>query len=245
MIPYHGTPITPESVAIRVLPGRHACVSFWDPRDIDLAGAVCQSFILDNGAYSAWTAGTPILDWTPFYAWAGEWLTHPACDWAVIPDVIGGSEEENDALLDEWPLGHRGVPVWHLNESIDRLCRLAADWPRIALGSAAEYDVKVPSRCVERLYEALRPISVDGRPTVKLHGLRMLNPYITTKVPLSSADSTNVAINHSKEQNWKGTYVPATKETRGQVLAERIEQHQSADRLPLTIFDMLDEAQSA
>ncbi len=43
----------------------------------------------------------------------------------MIPDVIGSTEKENDDLLAEWPHGERGVPVWHLNESIGRLERLA------------------------------------------------------------------------------------------------------------------------
>lgn len=103
MIFYHGGPITPESCALRVWRARHAMVSFWNPHQIELAASACQSFALDNGAYSAWKAGTPISDWAPFYEWAGRWLRHPACDWAVIPDVIGGTEAENDELLDEWP----------------------------------------------------------------------------------------------------------------------------------------------
>lgn len=242
MIHYHGTPITPESCALRVLPGRHAFVPWSDYRNAELVAAVCQSFALDNGAFSAWTKGEPITDWAPFYEWSGHWLTHPACDWAVIPDVIGGTEAENDALVDEWPHGPwNGVPVWHLNESIDRLVRLAKDWPRVALGSCAEFDVKKPKACIARLYDAIDPISVDGRPKVKLHGLRMLNPYIVTRVPLASADSTNVAINLGRDVNWKGTYLPATKETRAQVLAERIEQHQSPDSIPPMAMSLFDE----
>jgi hypothetical protein len=117
------------------------------------------------------------------------------------------------------------VPVWHLNESVDRLVKLAGDWPRIALGSTAEYDVSKPSTCIARLRQALAPISVDGVPIVKLHGFRMLNPPIITSIPLSSADSTNVARNVRLDVKWRGTYAPATRETRAQVLVERIEHH--------------------
>lgn len=246
MIHYHGTPITGESVALRVLPGRHGFVSFYEPRQIDMVSKVCQSFALDNGAFSAWKAEVTI-DWPDYYVWAGEWLRYPSCDWAVIPDVIGGTEAENDALLLEWPHGHQGVPVWHLNESIDRLARLAEDWPRVALGSAEEYDVSSPRRCLERLGEALPAIcDDDGIPIVKLHGLRMLRPEIVTRVPLSSADSTNIARNVGYDRQWAGPYEPASKETRALVLAERMEQHQSPahiERLPVphpSIFDMED-----
>lgn len=227
MIHYHGGPITPETCAAKAWQGRHAFVSWAHSYQIELAAAICQSFALDNGAFSIWKSGRAV-PWTGYYDWADQWLRHPACDWAVIPDVINGTEAENDALIQDWPLGIKGVPVWHLNESIDRLVRLCGDgWPRIALGSSAEYDVSTPSKCVARLAEALAPISDEqGRPLVKLHGLRMLNPYLVTRVPLASADSTNVARNIGIDSAWKGTYTPATKELRATVLVERIESHQ-------------------
>ena len=223
MIHYHGGPITPETCARRVWQGRHAFVSYAHPVQIELAASISQSFALDNGAFSLWKADKP-TDWPGYYAWAERWLSHPACDWAIIPDVIEGTEDENDDLIRQWPHGTRGVPVWHLNESIDRLERLAASWPRVALGSAAEYDVRRPRKCLARLGEALARISdTEGRMKVKLHGLRMLNPEITQYVPLASADSTNVAYNIGIDKAWRGRYSPATNETRADVLVERIE----------------------
>lgn len=227
MVHYHGGPITPETCARRAWQGRHAFVSFAHPEQIKLAASMSQSFALDNGAFSMWKSNKA-TDWPGYYEWCGLWLRMPNCDWAVIPDVVGGSEAENDALLLEWPHGHRGVPVWHLNESVERLERLAAAWPRIALGSAAEYDVSSPNKCLERLGAVLPAISDDdGVPKVKLHGLRMLSPKITTKVPMASADSTNVARNIGIDKAWSGAYAPATKETRTELLIERIEQVQS------------------
>jgi hypothetical protein len=228
LIHYHGGPITPETCAYRVWRGRHAFISFAEPRQIELAAAICQTFGLDNGAFTFWQQGTPV-DWQGYYQWCDQWLSHPACDWAIIPDVIEGTEEENDALIGEWPFGRRGVPVWHLNETPARLMRLAAGWPRVALGSAAEWDVSIPTKCLERLYDVLPLISRNGQPTVKLHGMRMLNPRIVTKIPLASADSTNVARNIGIDGNWRsGVYLPATKETRALVLTERIESVQAA-----------------
>lgn len=223
MLHYHGSPITPETCALRVYRGRHAFISYAEPRQIELAASVCQSFAIDNGAFSLWKAGKAV-DWDGYYAWSEKWLRHPACDWAVIPDVIEGSEAENDALIEQWPHGDRGVPVWHLNESPERLARLARTWPRVALGSSAEWDVRRPSKCLERL-AAVLPFITDakGFPVTKLHGLRMLNPALTRYVPLASADSTNVARNIGIDSAWTGSYAPATKETRADVLVERIE----------------------
>ncbi len=231
MIHYHGGPVTPETCAHRVWNGRHAFVSYAEPRQVGLAAAICQSFALDNGAFSFWRKGQQ-TDWPGYYGWCERWLAHPACDWAVIPDVIEGGEAENDALLAQWPFGFRGVPVWHLNESPERLQRLAAEWPRVALGSADEWDVSAPSKCLERLYDVLPAICRNGQPVVKLHGLRMLSPRIVSAVPLASADSTNVARNIGIDGNWaSGAYAPATKETRAMVLTERIESCQPPAQL--------------
>jgi hypothetical protein len=187
--------------------------------------------MLDNGAFSLWRKGQP-TDWPAYYEWCDRWLFHPACDWAVIPDVIEGSEAENDALIREWPFGHRGVPVWHLNESPGRLVRLADEWPRVALGSCDEWDVSAPTKCLERLYDVLPAICRRGQPVTRLHGLRMLSHRIIASIPLASADSTNVARNIGIDGNWaSGVYMPATKETRAMVLTERIEAVQSPAQL--------------
>ena len=229
MIHYHGGPITPETCAYEAWRGGHAFISFARPDQIELAAAICQTFALDNGAFTFWKQDPGEgPDWQGYYEWCGKWLAHPACDWAIIPDVIEGTEDENDALLSEWPFGHRGVPVWHLNESPERLVRLASEWPRVALGSCDEWDVSVPSKCLERLYDVLPAICHLGRPAVKLHGLRMLSRRIVTSVPLASADSTNIAQNIGLDERWAtGGYAPATKRTRAVVLRERIESHQS------------------
>ena len=57
----------------------------------------------------------------------------------------------------------------------------------------------------------------------------MLNKDLFMEVPLSSADSTNVARNIGINKAWdKSAYAPASKETRASVLVERIEAFNSA-----------------
>lgn len=230
MIHYHGGPITPETVAIRVWSGRHAFVSVAAPQQIKTAAGACQSFALDNGAFSAWKAKRP-PNWPAYYAWCEQWLFHPACDFAIIPDDIEGDEATNDALVGEWPFGKGpGVPVWHLHESIDRLRRLCDEWPRVALGSSGEFATVGTPLWWQRMAQAMNAVCVNGRPVTKLHGLRMLNPDVFSRLPLSSADSTNVAQNSGMDTAWRGTYVPANEETRAQVLVERIELFNAAER---------------
>lgn len=60
----------------------------------------------------------------------------------------------------------------------------------------------------------------------------MLNADIFRHIPLPSADSTNVARNIGIDKSWaKSAYAPASKETRAQVLVERIESINSASSL--------------
>lgn len=232
MIHYHGTPLTPDDAAIRALTKRHALVSFAYPQQESLVASVCRSFILDNGAFSSWRTGTPITDWTGYYEWAERYLYHPRCDFALIPDVIDGTEYQNDLLIAQWPFRiGTGVPIWHMHESLERLDRLVTSWPRVALGSSGTYAVVGTNQWWERIAEAMTvACDVQGRPRTKLHGLRMLNPRVFTRLPLTSADSSNVARNIGIDKAWSGTYLPPNKGTRAVVLADRIESHLAADR---------------
>lgn len=225
MIHYHGLPITPDTVAAAALSGGHAFVSFSSPAQLGLAAHVCQSFAIDNGAFPAWTSGRPIKDWRGFYDWAADAKMIPSCDFAVIPDVIDGSEADNDALVDEWPLpSWFGAPVWHMHESLERLERLASNWMRVCIGSSGEYAQVGSDQWWHRMSRAMRVICDDeGRPGCKLHGLRMLDPRVFCSLPFSSADSTNIGRNVGIDQKWRGTYAPPTKEARASILRSRIE----------------------
>lgn len=240
MIHYHGSPLTPEHAAAQVYAGRHAMVSFAHPAQLPLIADVCQSFALDNGAFSAWRSGKPVSDWEPFYKWVDEWRRHPGFDWYLIPDVIDGDEDANDELI-ATASPNDGVPVWHLHESLDRLEKLAFHWPRVAFGSSGEYATVGSPQWWHRMAEAMDVVCDGGRPCVKLHGLRMLSPRIFTRFPFASADSTNVARNTGLDGKWRGTYAPTSPAIRGIVLASRVEAMQSAPRWhPLGTQDDLD-----
>jgi hypothetical protein len=232
VIHYHGTPITPSTAALRAIQGGHAFVSFHRPDQLGLVIEAAQSFAIDNGAFSAWKSGTPVSDWNLYYEWIAELHRYPSFDFAVIPDVINGDEAANDALIEEWPWRFRapwiGAPVWHLHESLERLQRLARTWPRVCLGSSGQFSTVGSPAWYTRMSEAMDVIcDRDGRPACKLHGLRMLNPDVFTRFPFASADSTNIGQNVGIDSKWRGPYTPASKESRAQVLRERIEAHQS------------------
>ena len=81
---YHGTPITPRE-KLFTMKGRHFCVSFSEPRDINVCLQIGQSVMIDNGAFSVWKRGATV-DWFKYYAFVEKYLTPP--HWAIIPEVI-------------------------------------------------------------------------------------------------------------------------------------------------------------
>src|SRR5581483_4230924 len=108
---------------------------------------------------------------------------------------------------------------------------LVVDWDRVALGSSDDYAQVGTDAWWSRMAAAMDAICLEGLPAAKLHGLRMLDPRIFRRLPLASADSTNVARNIGIDKNWaRGNYLPPTKAARGVIIATRVEHYQSAAR---------------
>lgn len=196
-IHYHGTPITPRNV-LYTLAGRFFCVSYAAPANVELCHELGQGVMLDNGAFSAWRIDKP-TNWPGYYAWAEKWLDYQTT-WAVIPDVIDGDAEANDDLLAQWPHGIRGAPVWHMHEPVSRLLRLAERWPRVCIGSSAQYARVGAPAWHARLTEAMDSLCGDGPAPVWLHMLRGM-AMAKSRYPFASVDSTDVARNHHRSDN--------------------------------------------
>lgn len=198
---YHGTPITPRSVLYE-LAGRNFCVSFAEPRDVDVCHRIGQSVMLDNGAFSFWKLGRPFdCDWSVYMDWAEKWLDYRTT-WAVIPDVIDGTEEENDRLLVAWFVRRMppGAPVWHLHESLERLRRLCAGYERVCFGSSGQFAVVGSVSWRRRVGEAFDAISDPSGRAPWVHMLRGMS-LAGSEFPFASVDSTDIARNHNRPQN--------------------------------------------
>lgn len=231
MIHYHGLPISPDAAAPAVINGGHVFISFRWPEQLALSLEFCASFALDNGAFSSWKSGHPVTDWGAYYRWVGDLSRYPTFDFAVIPDSIEGDESENDALIAEWPFGHKGAPVWHLHESLWRLQTLSRLWPRICLGSSGAFSRVDAMPWRKRMLDVMDVVcDADGFPRCKLHGLRMLNPRVIQRYPFASADSTNIAQTITYDEYWKGAYSAPHKGSRAALLRARLESFQSPMR---------------
>lgn len=202
MIHYHGTPIGGKVKDIPdFMSGRHVLVPWTYPEQLGLAIECSKSFVLDNGAFTIWKSGGS-RKWCDYYSWVMDVYRCPNFDWALIPDVIDGTEEKNDELLLEWPddLRHVGVPVFHVHESLERLARLVSQYHRIALGSSGEFSRPGKPMWKRRMADLMNVICDErGLPKCKIHGLRMMDSRIVSRYPLSSADSTNAAQNGSRK----------------------------------------------
>jgi len=190
VIHYHGTPLTPRA-ELQKMAGKHFCVSFAAPRDADWCLAHGQSVMWDNGAFTTWRQGST-FDPTAFAEWVEPRLGHP--HWAVIPDVIDGTVEDQRAAAKSWPHPRDlSAPVWHLGLPINWLLELADGWTRICFGSSGTYAVVGSEAWERRVDEAFNEMERRGlRPWVHMmRGLAMAGD----RWPFASADSVNVARN--------------------------------------------------
>jgi hypothetical protein len=211
---YHGTPITPRSVLL-TLAGKCFFVSYARPENVVICHDIGQSVGLDSGAFTHWRRGLK-ADWNGYCAWAEPWLAVPTT-WAVIPDVIDGSEAENDSLIAQWPFGTKGAPVWHLNECLDRLYRLCTEWPRVCFGSTSAYAVIGSPRWEARMDEAFNMLGAAFRYSPLIHMLRGM-ALSGQRWPFASLDSSDVGRNHHRPQNT------------ARVMADRWDARQCAQR---------------
>jgi len=193
---YHGLPITPNAVFL-TLAGKCFCVSHGTTAksQVGQAHSIGSSVMLDNGAFSKWKSGGQ-TDWPDFYKWCDPWLDFPTT-WAVIPDVIDAGTQEQDALIREWPFGHKGAPVWHMDEPISRLVRLTEEWPKVCIGSTSEYAVIFSDAWTARMDAAWNEISRHHKRTPNIHMLRGLDVVAKAQYPFASADSSDVGRNHN------------------------------------------------
>lgn len=190
MLHYHGTPLTPRAELLKMA-GKNFCVSFAAPGDADWCLVHGQAVMWDSGAFSAFTQGREV-DWAKYYSWLEPRLGHP--HWAVIPDVIDGSIEQQRAMVAQWPFSSfLGAPVWHMGLDISYLLDLAQLWPRVCFGSSQQYWQVGSDLWCRRADEAFNALSRRG-PLPWVHMLRGL-ALSGDRWPFASADSVNVARN--------------------------------------------------
>jgi hypothetical protein len=191
MIHYHGTPLSPRSELFK-LAGKCFCVPFSDARDAETCLSIGQSVMFDNGAFSAFTQGKP-FDAAAYMAWVEPLVSPP--HWAVIPDVIDGTVEQQRDMTAAWALPPElSAPVWHMGLPIDYLLELADEFPRLCFGSTAQYWQVGSDDWARRADEAFDALARVHRHLPWIHMLRGM-ALSGDRWPFASVDSVNVARN--------------------------------------------------
>jgi hypothetical protein len=231
MIHYHGIAGFSNHQLVKFLPVRHVLISFAYKEHLEAAAEFASSFVLDNGAFTIWKKGGK-LDIDGYINWCYQWHKHPSFDWCIIPDKIEGCEKENNELIADFPKDINGVPVWHFYESLEKLKWLTETYQKICIapngGPNNIYSKLGTTHFWSRIAQAMNILcDAEGKPKVKIHGLRLLNPELFRHIPLSSADSTNAVQNRNTADRF-GMYKPASESQRAIVIADRIEQYNSS-----------------
>jgi hypothetical protein len=114
----------------------------------------------------------------------------------VIPDIVQAGAEEQDYLISQWPHGDKGAPVWHMHEPTDRLLLLSDNWPRVCIGSSAQYATVLSDGWQRRMDDTWDLLSRYHTRTPWVHMLRGMQ-LVRHRWPFASVDSTDVARNHN------------------------------------------------
>lgn len=221
---FHGTPITPRWLLDEALGKnkRRFLVNHFTPTDDEWCDENSLEWVGDNGVFPLWQdakrrakergerfEGVVYTQerYDSFVAWARRWCLEGSgrCKWVAIPDPIGTATQELDAFLRMWPadLKDYGVPVYHMDEPIDRALMLLRNFGRICIGAVGEYEAIPSAAFCARMDEIFRAIwdAFGYIPPVHMfRGLQLLKPEFDW--PFTSADSTDRARNHNVLK-WK------------------------------------------
>ena len=202
-------------------------VSFANQQQLKIVLELCDSFVLDNGAFTTWKSGKS-FDKHAYYSWVENLSYHPNFQWALIPDVIDGTENENKENVDfvmKKKNFYSYVPVWHLHASWDLLNYYISNFPIIAIGSSGRYRTPNSKDWHIRMVDVFdKLVDTNNNLRTKVHGLRMMNPTLQNEYPFTSVDSCYVGLNVNIDKMWETFKFPnLSKRTRAIVLADHVD----------------------
>lgn len=208
----YGLPLNPTHL-LEQLDGASFCISY--ATRAKLGGQLDQAIrlvaddgilLVDNGAFSLFKQGVSARDEAyveGYEAWAQEILDRCPQAIAVIPDVIGGTVEENAELVRTSMLDYeRAMPIWHMHEPISYLLYLCETFNYVGIGSSGKYwqvgsaDWNARIGFMFAAVEAWERGSNGAFIRPRLHMMRAQSQ--AHLFDFDSADSTNVAMNHGR-----------------------------------------------
>lgn len=217
----YGLPLNPAPL-LNELAGASFCVSYGTRDRLgkqldDAIRLVGQDGVLlvDNGAFSMHKQGVSTRDEAyleAYEAWAQAILARCPQAIAVIPDVIGGTVEENWDLVCTTQLDlERAMPIWHMHEPIEYLVHMLDGFEYIGIGSSGEYWQVGTTNWDARIAEAFEAIDRweregnGGNVRPRIHMMRAQSQ--AHRFAFDSSDSCNVAMNHGRYKGEGEGYV--------------------------------------
>jgi hypothetical protein len=226
-ITVYGLPLNPMPL-LNTLKGQSFCVSYGTraklgkqlDQAIELVG---QDGILlvDNGAFSAFQAGVNTMTdesyLDGFADWANDIMDRCPQAVAVIPDVIGGTWQQNAQLIEEtmcmFDDTDRVMPIWHMDEPIKFLTDMAERFGYIGIGSSGEYFKVGTAKWHARMTEALAAIDAlvaDSENSIVRPRIHLMRAQSMAHLyDVDSSDSVNVSMNHNRQLKKAGENVAA------------------------------------
>ena len=220
----YGLPLNPVPLLTQ-LAGASFCVSYGTraklghqlDQAINLVGDD-GILLVDNGAFSHFKSGG-VMDEEHiegFEAWAQEILDRCPQAIAVIPDVIGGSTEDNVRMLHECQLDpDRCMPIWHTNESIEYLLYLCESYGYIGIGTVDPVTGKPGTKNwharMREVFAAIDKWEAECEGCYVRPRIHLMRAQAQAHLyPVDSSDSTNVAMNHSRQLKKSGHTIAQT-----------------------------------
>lgn len=181
-----------------------------------------------------WDEADRQLWWRAYYDWLEPILFAPG-RWAIMPDSPAAPSQLNDGLLNDWPFGDRGAPVWHMDGPIERLARLCERYSRVCVGWIGD-PKKEPVGCeayFRKMDEVARLMGNTWHPLHMLRGILVAREY-----PFISVDSTSLAQNGHR-YDWQDkqddAFEPAKLWNGRNSYADRLERGHFSQRVQATL----------
>jgi hypothetical protein len=164
------------------LPALLVSYAYWDGFQQFRPRYAFRDFMLDSGAYSAFTVGITI-DLERFIDFCLDRMARdPQCVEIIQLDVLNDWRQGQRNLRRMWDRGVPAIPVWHWNEPESLLQEYASAAPKIAVG-VREKSAQRKRWFYEQVFARVWPC--------RIHGLAIGSPDLLRAVPFHSADATN------------------------------------------------------
>lgn len=161
----------------------------------DASNYMISEWVLDSGAFSAYTTGTEICveEYTDYCLTLLEQSDFPPCEIFAL-DVIGDWRASANNTDYMWERGVEAIPCFHYKSPWEELKRLAATYDKIALGGVAARSQKSKEAFIKQSFARVWP--------KKIHGFGMISKSILSSVPFHSVDATTWEIQPAGYGIW-------------------------------------------